>query len=95
MEFQKLIDLAKKEQIEDIEIYYSEGKTLKIDLFNGEVEKTTIHNSSVMSVRAIYNGKMSYLTFEDKDMDLLTIVNKIKENAESLTTLEEFEIHHL
>jgi len=92
MEFQKLIDLAKKEQIEDIEIYYSEGKTLKIDLFNGEVEKTTIHNSSVMSVRAIYNGKMSYLTFEDKDMDLLTIVNKIKENAESLTTLEEFEI---
>ena len=34
MDFQKLINLAKNEQIEDIEIYYSEGKTLKIDLFN-------------------------------------------------------------
>lgn len=92
MDFQKLIELAKREQIEDVEIYYTEGKTLSINLFNGEVEKTTIHNSSIISVRAIYNGKMSYLTFEDKNMDLLTVVNKIKENAESLTTLEQFEI---
>lgn len=92
MEFQKLIDLAKKEKIEDIEIYCDESKTLSINLFNGEVEKTNINNSKVMSVRAIYNGKMTYLTYEDENMCPCKIVEKLKENAGSLTTQEEFEI---
>ena len=92
MDFQKLINLAKQEQIEDIEVYCSESKTLTINLFNGEVEKTNINNSKVMSVRAIYNGKMTYLTYEDEDMCPCKIVSKLKENAGSLTTQEEFEI---
>ncbi len=92
MDFQKLIKKAKEEQIEDIEVYCEENKNLRIELFNGEVEKNSLQNSNVVSVRAIYNGKMAYLTFEDENMDIEKVIAKLKENANSLTTLEEFEI---
>ncbi len=57
MDFQKFIEKQKKPGIEDIEFYCSESKTLDIALFNGEVEKSSVHNSYVISVRAIVNGK--------------------------------------
>lgn len=92
MDFQKFIEKAKKANIEDIEFYCSESKTLAISLFNGEVEKSSVHNSNVISVRAIYNGKMTYMSFEDQNIDMDSVIEKIKENATILTTLEEFEI---
>lgn len=92
MDFQKFIEKAKLANIEDIEFYCSESKTLSIALFNGEVEKSSVHNDNVISVRAIYNGKMSYMSFEDENIDMDELIKKLKENANSLTTLEEFEI---
>lgn len=88
----ELIKKAQASGISDIEVYNSIAKTTSISLFNGEVDKSSIESSNTYSVRAIYNGKMASLTFENESLDLDLVVKKLIENAKVLTTTDEVEI---
>ena len=92
MDYKKLIESAKNSGITDIEVYVSSSSSTTISIFNGELEKNQVQDSKGISVRAIYKDKMAYLAIENDNEDLNFIINTLKDNASSLTTLEEFEI---
>ena len=92
MNINELIKKAKQANFSDIEVYQEISETTSISIFNGEIDKNNINSSNVYTVRAIYNGKMAGYTFENQDVDLDTIIAKLKENAEILTSLDEVEI---
>lgn len=92
MDYQKLIDKALATGFSDIEIYVSKGVATTISVFNGEVDKNQIHDTTSFTVRAIYHDKMAYLAFENENDDFDYILNTLKANANSLTSLEEYEI---
>lgn len=93
MDYQLLINRAKQLGFTDIEVYVNTNRALAIEIFNGNVEKNEFSATSNFSVRAIYNNKMAYLSFENENEDIEYILNTLKKNAESITTEEEFMIY--
>lgn len=92
MDFKVLIDRALREGFADVEISTRVNKSLSVSIFNGQIDKNQMSNLTVYSVRGIYNGKMSYVTFEDPNESLEFVIKSLKDNANVLTTDEEFEI---
>ncbi|HHU55780.1 MAG TPA: TldD/PmbA family protein [Acholeplasmataceae bacterium] len=92
MDYKLLIDKAKQYGFTDIEIYEHVTKSLHISIYNHVVDKNEISDVKGISIRAIYNGKMAYLSIENTEEDIEFILSNLKQNAEALTTDEEFEI---
>lgn len=92
MDFKKLIQKAMTKGLSAVEICNTISEETIISLFKGEVDKAEIKNNSVYSVRGIYHGKMAYVTFENEEEDSDYVIQKLIENAQALTTDEEFEI---
>ncbi|MDD4000628.1 MAG: TldD/PmbA family protein [Bacilli bacterium] len=92
MDYNKLIALAKERGFSDLEVFVNSSVATNINVFNGEIDKNHSHNQVTISVRAIYNGKMAYLETSNQAEDLDLILDTLKENAQTLTTNEEFEI---
>jgi PmbA protein len=92
MDYNKLIEMAKDWGFSDIEVFVNSSTATNISVFNGEIDKNHSHDSVSISIRAIYNGKMAYLSTSNQNEDLTQILDTLKENALSLTTNEEFEI---
>ncbi len=93
MDSKVLIEKALASGFSDFEVYSSKSTSTTLSIFNGEVDKTEIKDSLTFTVRGIYNNKMAYLSFENEDEDMDDIINKLKANAISLSTKEEFEIY--
>lgn len=93
MNYKLLIDKALNEGFSDFEIYASKNTSTTLSLFNGQLDKTEIKDSLNYTVRGIYNNKMAYLTFENQNEDFDEVIRKLKANAISLNTKEEFEIY--
>jgi len=92
MDYKKLIQDGLDAGFSDIEIYIRSVVATNISIFNGEIDKNQYNDSRSFSVRAIYNDKMAYLTYENEFEDIDYIIETLKNNAKTLTTLEEFEI---
>lgn len=92
MNYQALISKAKDYGFSDIEIYEYVSKGMYISIYNSKVDKNELKDVKEISIRAIYNGKMAYLDIENTEEDLDYILNNLRENAEVLTTEEEFAI---
>ena len=89
MRYEDIIKRGLELGFEEIELYSqnSEGNTVK--LFNGELSN---YNSSItfgMSIRGLYNGKMSYVYTETlEDSAIESLLQQLMENAKSLTSDE-------
>ncbi|HBP25783.1 MAG TPA: hypothetical protein DD618_02395, partial [Acholeplasmatales bacterium] len=92
MDYQKLIEQSKQTGFSDLEIYAARFVGTSISVFNGEVDKNQVSDTKSISIRGIYNGKMSYLSVENDREDFDYILKTLKDNALSLTTTEEFAI---
>lgn len=92
MNYDKLIEKALEKGFSDIEVAVNLSTVTSISVFNSEIDKNHTHDEVAITIRAIYNGKMAYLSTSKADEDLDLILNTLKENAQSLTTNEEFEI---
>ena len=71
---------------EECEIYYSEGESLSIGVYEGEVEKYSLDKSFGLSFRGKLNGKIGYSYTEIMDFDALNML--IKNAKESATYIE-------
>ena len=82
--FGKLFELAKKRNIEQLEIYVYEKEELEIGLFHGEIDTYNVANLKTVSARGIFNGQMGYATSEKfaPGMEKSLIDSIIKNNAE-------------
>lgn len=92
MNYQELIKRANKNNFDAIEVTENTTKSMNIAIFNGKVDKNEISEITNISIRAIINGKMSYLTLENENEDLDNVLQSLRENANILTTDEQFEI---
>ena len=89
MNFDLLIEKAKQANITEIEIYYQHSKGLNISLFNGQVDKNVMHNTTGIAVRGMYNGQMGYVSSENlSDENIELIIKKLIDNASVLTSKE-------
>lgn len=93
MDFKLLINKALESGFSDFEVYSSKSTSTTLSIFNGEVDKTEIKDSLSFTVRGIYNEKMAYLSFENEEEDIEGIIKKLKANAISLNSKEEYEIY--
>lgn len=73
---------AELEGFSEYEIYFSNEKSLGIEVFEGEIDKYTVSGNQGLSFRGLYNGKMGYAYTEILDESAVDfIVKSAKENA--------------
>lgn len=75
--------------LEDLQIYSSRNKSLKITIYKGRIDQHVESDVQSVSIRGIYNGKITSVSFEnlnDENVDLM--LDQLKDNASSLTADE-------
>ncbi|MDD4291787.1 MAG: TldD/PmbA family protein [Clostridia bacterium] len=85
----KLFALAKKQGIDAIELVESADRSASISLFNGQVDKTNVSSNVSRMVRALKNGKMAYVDFENPNEDERKLVETLVNNIDSIDSEEE------
>lgn len=90
MEFIKFKELlfkkAEQEGFAECEVYYTNGESISISVYEEEIDKYNLEKSFGLSFRGIYNNKMGYSFTEiidDKAIDML-----IKNAKESASVIE-------
>lgn len=58
MNIEKLFKIAKEKGIQDIQVYLSNTNNLSVQIFEGEIDKYEIADSSSLTIKGIYNHKM-------------------------------------
>lgn len=77
---EKLFEEANKAGFEEYEIYYADGESLSINIYEGEVEKYKLNTAFGLSFRGKINGKMGYSYSEILDEE---VIKTLIENAKS------------
>ena len=78
----KLFAKAYEEGFEDYEIYYVDGESFKVTIYEGEIDQYSVNSHKGLSFRGLYKGKMGYSYTEILDDYALEILIKnAKENA--------------
>ena len=77
---EKLFEEANKAGFEEYEIYYADGESLSINIYEGEVEKYKLNTAFGLSFRGKINGKMGYSYSEILDEEA---IKTLTENAKS------------
>jgi len=90
MNIDKLFIVAKEKGIEDIQVYMSNSTNLSIQIFEGEVDKYEIADSSSLTVRGIYKNKMGVYSTEVMDDEMINvIVDAIIASAKIIDSLDD------
>ena len=87
---EKLFQVAKMKGIEDIQIYLFNTNNLSIQIFEGEIDKYEIADSSSLTVKGIFKGKMGvYRTEILEDTLIDEIVDTIIASAKVIDSLDD------
>ena len=79
---EKLFEEANKAGFEEYEIYYADGESLSINIYEGEVEKYKLNTAFGLSFRGKINGKMGYSYSEILDEEAIkTLIQNAKSAA--------------
>ncbi len=70
MNFEPLFTIAKAKGLEAIQVYLEQDGKLDLEVFKGNLEKHEMADTAVLSIQAIYKGKMGKLRTEVIDLDL-------------------------
>lgn len=90
MNYNNFFAEAKNQGVEALELYVVKNKKFSFSLFNHEINSYSVADSFVITARGIINGKMGYASTEKVDKDTPKfIIQKIKENAEFITSDDE------
>lgn len=82
MNIELLFAKAKAQGIEDVQVFLSEKNDLSIEVFNGNMEKYEIADTSSLIIRGLYNGKMGTFVTEVMDDSIIDLaVERIISNA--------------
>lgn len=83
LEFKNLLfEKAKKDGFEECEIYFSDGESISISVYENEVEKYNLSKSFGLSFRGKINNKMGYSYTEILDEDAIDmLINSAKNSA--------------
>lgn len=81
---------AKERGIEDVQVFRTESNHLSIDVYNGEMEKYEIADTSRMSIKGIYKGRFGIFTTEVLDDSVIDLaLESIIANASVIDSEDE------
>ncbi len=87
--FKEIVFLLGRDKFDDLELYRNEEKTLSIHVFNGEIDKYAIAESSGVSFRGLKDGKMGYAFSETLDeASARLLVEQAYDNAKYIDTTD-------
>ena len=90
MNLSKLFEVAKEKGITDLQIYLFNSTNLSVQIFEGEVDKYEIADSSSLTVKGIYNNKMgTYRTEIMEDSLIEEIIDAIIASAKVIDSLDD------
>ena len=90
----KLFKKALENGFSDCEVYYYSGKSLKVSVLKGEIEKFDNATSGGLSFRGFYNGKIGYSYTEQICEDVIdSLIQYAKENSLIINDEEKEEIY--
>jgi len=89
----KIFNKAKEVGIEDLEIYYSQGRDLSIKVFQKEIDGYKLAEAEGLGLRGKYNQEMGYSYTEKVDETSLDfLVENLIENAKNIDREDKEEI---
>ncbi|MFO7887051.1 MAG: TldD/PmbA family protein [Eubacteriales bacterium] len=89
----KIFNQAKESGIEDVEIYYSQGRDLSIKVFEKEIDGYKLAEAEGLALRGKYNGEMGYSYTEKVDETSVDfLVENLIENAKNIDREDKEEI---
>ena len=86
----KLFQRAKEEGFTDYEIYYINGDSFRVSVYEGEIDQYSVNTDIGLSFRGMFDGKMGYSYTEVLDDDALEML--IKNAKENALTIEDEDI---
>ncbi len=90
MNIDKLFSVALERGLSDVQVFLNNSTQLSIEVFDGELDKYEIADTSSLTVRGVYNGKMGTYVTEIMDDDLIdTIVDHLINNAKIIDSLDD------
>ena len=94
MNFERLFALAKQKGIEDVQVYLVNRSELSIEVFDGELDKYEIADTTTLSIKGVYNKRMGTFSTEVLDDSLIeSIVDNLIANASIIDSLDEAVIY--
>lgn len=89
MNSNKFFNLAKENGIDVAELSLSKSSSLNFQIFKGEVISYSVENSSSITARGIFNGKMGATTTEKDEKDTYDFLIKGIKDSASLSETED------
>lgn len=87
---EKLFENSLKRGFSQCEIYYEEGNSFSVSIFEGEIDRYKNTSSKGLSFRGLYNGKMGYSYTEKISEEVIEIlIENAIENAKIIETKEQ------
>lgn len=87
--YKKIISTAKDKGFTDIEIHTNTKKGIKLELFLGQIDNNKQSNITTITLRGIYNDKLSVIKIENMDEEnIFKKLDDLKECASYITTKE-------
>ncbi len=88
-----IFNKAKEAGVEDVEIYYSQGRDLNIKVFQSEIDGYKLAEAEGLGLRGKYNGEMGYsYTEKVDDTSVEFLVENLIENAKNIDREDKEEI---
>jgi len=90
MNLDKLFKIAKDKGISDIQVYLSNSTNLSVQIFEGEVDKYEIADSSSLTIKGVYNNKMGVYSTEVMEDEMIDeIIDAIIASAKVIDSLDD------
>ena len=94
MNFDVLFARAKEKGIEDVQVYLVNRNELSIEVFDGELDKYEIADTTSLSIKGLYNKRMgTYSTEILSDTLIDSIIDQLIANASIIDSLDEAVIY--
>jgi PmbA protein len=90
MNIDKLFSRASEKGISDIQVYLSDKTNLSIEIFEGDIDKYEISDTSSLIIRGIYNNKMGTFVTEVLEDEIIDeVVDTIIASAKEIDSLDD------
>jgi len=93
MDYQNLLNRALERGVSEAEIYVQRQRGLDLSLFEGEVDRHSVSDVTVLALRGVYQGSMGHISSEHLADDQADgLIDKLIDNARALTVRQPFTI---
>ena len=89
MSYEKWLELGLKKGLEDLQIFASRNKSLKLTIYQGRIDQHVESDVESVTLRGIYQGKISSIKFENENEEAIEgMIDRLISNAKALTADE-------